>query len=380
MLDWFADQREINRHARDGCGITVTGGCRIGSSRHRNPPAEPATPATQRARQRVCVSERQRAPGAATCVHPIMPDAGRCDPAAAAPGSLLTTGNCTRAGPTHCRAPAHVSGFCGDGLAVHAACPSYTAKFPKAVAKVVDDQDVLLAFYDYPVEHWIQLRTTNPIRVDVRHRAAAHQGHPRCRVPCGRPRDGVQAHRVRPGTLARRQRASPVRPRARWSPIRQGRARQARTGHRGMTTRRAHCCSSTSTDCSCRSATARSASRQATRRPRIWRGSTLRWGVVWRRCHVNWSGHDLERGGERRDHPRIGLPRLPVMSWTEPCDEHEREDQWFGIHWKTEPAAIRTNTTVDHRLPDSERHGDLSFPKRRSSWRGYRWTLVWLVG
>jgi putative transposase len=39
----------------------------------------------------------------------------------------------------------------------------YTAKFPKAVAKVVDDQDVLLAFYDYPVEHWIHLRTTNPI-------------------------------------------------------------------------------------------------------------------------------------------------------------------------------------------------------------------------
>ena len=33
----------------------------------------------------------------------------------------------------------------------------------KAVAKVVDDQDVLLAFYVYPAEHWIHLRTTNPI-------------------------------------------------------------------------------------------------------------------------------------------------------------------------------------------------------------------------
>jgi putative transposase len=31
------------------------------------------------------------------------------------------------------------------------------------VAKVVDDEDVLLAFYDYPAEHWIHLRTTNPI-------------------------------------------------------------------------------------------------------------------------------------------------------------------------------------------------------------------------
>jgi putative transposase len=39
----------------------------------------------------------------------------------------------------------------------------YGAKFPKAVAKIVDDEDVLLAFYDYPAEHWIHLRTTNPI-------------------------------------------------------------------------------------------------------------------------------------------------------------------------------------------------------------------------
>lgn len=39
----------------------------------------------------------------------------------------------------------------------------YQAKFPKAVAKVTDDQEELLAFYDYPAEHWIHLRTTNPI-------------------------------------------------------------------------------------------------------------------------------------------------------------------------------------------------------------------------
>ena len=39
----------------------------------------------------------------------------------------------------------------------------YGAKLPKAVAKITDDLDVLLAFYDYPAEHWIHLRTTNPI-------------------------------------------------------------------------------------------------------------------------------------------------------------------------------------------------------------------------
>lgn len=34
---------------------------------------------------------------------------------------------------------------------------------PKAVAKVTDHLDALLAFYDFPVEHHIHLRTTNPI-------------------------------------------------------------------------------------------------------------------------------------------------------------------------------------------------------------------------
>jgi transposase-like protein len=39
----------------------------------------------------------------------------------------------------------------------------YGVKWPKAAAKITEDLDVLLAFYDYPAEHWIHLRTTNPI-------------------------------------------------------------------------------------------------------------------------------------------------------------------------------------------------------------------------
>ena len=39
----------------------------------------------------------------------------------------------------------------------------YGAKWPKAVAKITEHVDVLLAFYDYPAEHWVHLRTTNPI-------------------------------------------------------------------------------------------------------------------------------------------------------------------------------------------------------------------------
>ena len=39
----------------------------------------------------------------------------------------------------------------------------YGAKWPKAVEKVTSDQAQLLAFFDLPAEHWIHLKTTNPI-------------------------------------------------------------------------------------------------------------------------------------------------------------------------------------------------------------------------
>jgi len=47
--------------------------------------------------------------------------------------------------------------------AARAFVAEYGTKWPKAAAKISDDLDVLLAFYDYPAEHWIHLRTTNPI-------------------------------------------------------------------------------------------------------------------------------------------------------------------------------------------------------------------------
>lgn len=37
------------------------------------------------------------------------------------------------------------------------------AKWPKAVAKLTKERDAVLAFYDFPAEHWIHLRTSNPI-------------------------------------------------------------------------------------------------------------------------------------------------------------------------------------------------------------------------
>ena len=56
---------------------------------------------------------------------------------------------------------------------------AYGAKFAKAVAKITDDLEELLAFYDYPAEHWIHLRTTNPIEstfATVRHRTKITRG------------------------------------------------------------------------------------------------------------------------------------------------------------------------------------------------------------
>ncbi|MFF8022056.1 IS256 family transposase [Streptomyces sp. NPDC007896] len=47
--------------------------------------------------------------------------------------------------------------------AIEAFAKTYGAKFPKAIAKITDDAEELLAFYDFPAEHWIHLRTTNPI-------------------------------------------------------------------------------------------------------------------------------------------------------------------------------------------------------------------------
>jgi len=47
--------------------------------------------------------------------------------------------------------------------AAEAFADAYSAKWPKAAAKITDDLDVLLEFYDFPAQHWIHLRTTNPI-------------------------------------------------------------------------------------------------------------------------------------------------------------------------------------------------------------------------
>lgn len=57
--------------------------------------------------------------------------------------------------------------------AVKAFEATYGAKYPKAVAKITDDVDQLLTFYDFPAQHWVHLRTTNPSRPSQRYATAA---------------------------------------------------------------------------------------------------------------------------------------------------------------------------------------------------------------
>jgi putative transposase len=63
---------------------------------------------------------------------------------------------------------------------------TYGAKYPKVCECLVKDRDVLLTFYDFPAEHWIHLRTTNPIEsvfatVRLRHRRTKGGGS---RIAC----------------------------------------------------------------------------------------------------------------------------------------------------------------------------------------------------
>lgn len=57
----------------------------------------------------------------------------------------------------------------------------YQAKYPVACECLQKDRDVLLSFYDFPAEHWIHLRTTNPIEstfstIRLRHRRTKGSG------------------------------------------------------------------------------------------------------------------------------------------------------------------------------------------------------------
>ncbi len=64
-------------------------------------------------------------------------------------------------------------------LAFNLFVQTYQPKYPKAAECLSKDKDALLTFYDFPAEHWIHLRTTNPIEstfATVRLRTAKTRG------------------------------------------------------------------------------------------------------------------------------------------------------------------------------------------------------------
>ena len=64
-------------------------------------------------------------------------------------------------------------------VAIGVFAEKYGAKYPKAVECLTKDRQPLLAFYDFPAEHWDHLRTTNPIESvfsTVRHRTVRTRG------------------------------------------------------------------------------------------------------------------------------------------------------------------------------------------------------------
>ena len=85
--------------------------------------------------------------------------------------------------PTRAAAEAAIDGF----------ADKYGAKYDKAVACLTKDREALLAFFDFPAEHWDHLRTSNPIEsvfATVRHRTVRTRG---ISVAQDRQADGVQA-------------------------------------------------------------------------------------------------------------------------------------------------------------------------------------------
>jgi transposase-like protein len=64
-------------------------------------------------------------------------------------------------------------------VAFDAFVENYGVKYDKAVACLAKDRESLMAFYDFPAEHWKHLRTTNPIEstfATIRHRTVRSKG------------------------------------------------------------------------------------------------------------------------------------------------------------------------------------------------------------
>src|SRR5205809_2589290 len=87
---------------------------------------------------------------------------------------------------------------------------TWGVKYDKAVECLIKDRDALLAFYDFPAEHWKHLRTTNVIESSVRDGAPPHGALQGMSLEQHRARHDLQARRGRREKLASPQWPQPV--------------------------------------------------------------------------------------------------------------------------------------------------------------------------
>src|SRR3954452_23893466 len=91
-------------------------------------------------------SGRKRASSAAGCTR-----LQTCSPSCRRARSRKPSARCRRSGWLKRRSPPRFDAF----------IESYALKYEKAADCLSKDRDTLLAFYDFPAEHWKHLRTTN---------------------------------------------------------------------------------------------------------------------------------------------------------------------------------------------------------------------------
>ena len=60
--------------------------------------------------------------------------------------------------------------------ALEAFVETYQVKYKRATDCLIKDRDALLAFYDFPAEHWKHLRTTNPLKALLQPSGTAPSG------------------------------------------------------------------------------------------------------------------------------------------------------------------------------------------------------------
>ena len=75
---------------------------------------------------------------------------------------------------------------------------TYEPKYPKATLCLEKDREELLAFYDFPAQHWQSIRTSNPIESRFGTIRASDQAVKGCLT-----RDGMAAYDVQTGAVRR---------------------------------------------------------------------------------------------------------------------------------------------------------------------------------